>query len=1130
MASILDAERGQAAPQDQTIMLDAQRLAVIQDLAARNGEMRDHARMLQVLDSVLAPVLGQAVLALGTWYNGTRELLVASRTALEATALAEIRAHFDAEIARSNGHSTTLYSWQERCLPPREPEAAPAPAPAALAVLALPVDVSATAHTAVLIGTHAPLDKRDSAFLRTALIVANTASVRQGIDSLAANYAFQQTIEYATQNGIVVADLDGRVVYANQGFCRMVGRAQLEVIGQTAPYESWVAPAMHERLPHVAAQLSSAESTLDIDVTLLRATGQEFPAQLSITPMDQQGRRSGWLVNVTDTSRLRHAEMRYRQLFDEAPMMYVVTQIAEGGPLIADCNQTFLEMMDYTKAEVVGRRLTDFYHPESAMALRMGGYTSALNGLLQGEERILIRRDGKQIDTLLQARPEYDAAGNVTGTLAEFVDVSQLSNQNRRMLAANLISEVCLSAASTAEIFDIAPGILCEHLPFAAGLVHLGSVADDLELTLAGSHGIDVAGADTLLEQLHLLVHDVMQTESPFYASTPAELAETPLGALLSLLGAQAALVVPLAGVDGGVGTLTLLAADEEAITAPVVRMVLSIANVLSQAVHGIWVDEALAAERTSLERRVDERTAELQLLNHELERAARMKDEFLANMSHELRTPLSGILGMTEVMERGIYGALTERQQQALENIRESGQHLLALINDVLDLSKIGADRLNLEKHPVAIDDLCRASIRFVLQLATEKRQTITYTPSPAGLVLNVDARRLKQMLVNLLGNAVKFTPARGMIGIDVTYDAAHGTVEFAVWDNGIGISPRGQRRLFQPFVQIESGLDRRFEGSGLGLVLVKRLAELHGGDISLESAEGEGSRFAIMLPVEPIAGATAHTQAQPTADTGGDTEGVLNVLRQLGAARVVRAAWGEAMAQVEMAQPRLIVLDTPSMESAGWGLLQTLRALPSAQRPPVIVLAPAGDRQKAARAGATGFVGKPYSADDLVAEVTRAREASPAPDGTVLLVGGEQAACRILVAEDNDINFAIVGDYLAALGHSVQRARDGEEALARVVEQRPDLVLMDIQMHKVNGLEVIRRIRGLADRGLARTPIVALTALAMEGDRERCLAAGVDEYLAKPTDLDKLRVTVNRLAVPQNERRATEGETDAV
>ncbi|MCB0066601.1 MAG: PAS domain S-box protein, partial [Caldilineaceae bacterium] len=329
MASILDAERGQAAPQDQTIMLDAQRLAVIQDLAARNGEMRDHARMLQVLDSVLAPVLGQAVLALGTWYNGTRELLVASRTALEATALAEIRAHFDAEIARSNGHSTTLYSWQERCLPPREPEAAPAPAPAALAVLALPVDVSATAHTAVLIGTHAPLDKRDSAFLRTALIVANTASVRQGIDSLAANYAFQQTIEYATQNGIVVADLDGRVVYANQGFCRMVGRAQLEVIGQTAPYESWVAPAMHERLPHVAAQLSSAESTLDIDVTLLRATGQEFPAQLSITPMDQQGRRSGWLVNVTDTSRLRHAEMRYRQLFDEAPMMYVVTQIAE---------------------------------------------------------------------------------------------------------------------------------------------------------------------------------------------------------------------------------------------------------------------------------------------------------------------------------------------------------------------------------------------------------------------------------------------------------------------------------------------------------------------------------------------------------------------------------------------------------------------------------------------------------------------------------------------------------------------------------------------------------------------------------------------------------------------------------
>ncbi len=1114
MVSAIPAERGQTAPQDQQVMLDAQRLAVIQNLAARNGEMSDLARMLQVLDSALAPVLGQEVLALVKWYNGTRELLVASRTVLEAPALIEIRTRFDAEIARTNGVHSSPHTWQERCLPPRVPGARPAPLPAALATLALPLDVSATAHTAVLVGTPEPLPKEDISFLRTALIVATTASVRRGIDSLAANYAFQQAIEYATQSGIVVAGLDGRVIYANQGFCRMVGRAQAEVIGRVAPYDEWVAPAMRERLPQVAAELSSTESTLEFDSTFLRANGQEFPAQVSISPMVQNGHRIGWLVNVTDISRLRHAEMRYHQLFDEAPMMYVVTRIADGGPLIADCNQAFVEMMEYTKAEIVGRRLTDFYHPESAMALRMGGYTSALTGLLQGEERILIRRDGRHIDVLLQARPEYDAEGNVTGTLASFVDVSQLSNLNRRMLAANLISEVCLSAASTAEIFDIVPGILCEHLPFAAGLVHLGSVADDLELALAGSHGIDVERHAGLLEQLHHHVHDVMQTEAPYYASSPAELAETPLGALLTLLEAQAALVVPLAGVDGGVGTLTLLAADADAITAPTVRIVLSIANVLSQAVHGIWVDEALAAERASLEHRVEERTAELQLLNQELERTARMKDEFLANMSHELRTPLSGILGMTEVMERGIYGSLTERQQQALENIRESGHHLLALINDVLDLSKIGADRLNLERQPVAVDDLCRSSIRFVLQLATEKHQTITYAPSPPGLVLNVDARRLKQMLVNLLGNAVKFTPVRGMIGLDVTFDAARHAVEFAVWDNGIGISPQGQRKLFQPFVQLESGLDRRFEGSGLGLVLVKRLAELHGGKVSFESIEGEGSRFAITLPVQPIAGVTAHTQLQPTAEAEIDTEGMLHVLRQLGNARVTRATLGEAMTQVETEQPGLIIVDVPHLEEAVWGLLQAVRTLPAGRRAPVLVLASAGDRQKAARAGATGFVGKPYSADDLVTELSRVRAASPALNGTVLVVGGERTSHQILIVEDNDINYATVGDYLADLGHAVLRARDGEEGLAMVVEFRPDLVLMDIQVHKINGLEVIRRIRALAERDLAQTPIVALTALAMEGDRERCLAAGADEYLAKPADLDKLRALVNRLA----------------
>jgi len=479
--------------------------------------------------------------------------------------------------------------------------------------------------------------------------------------------------------------------------------------------------------------------------------------------------------------------------------------------------------------------------------------------------------------------------------------------------------------------------------------------------------------------------------------------------------------------------------------------------------------------------------------------------------------------------MERGIYGAISERQQQALENIRESGQHLLALINDVLDLSKIGADRLNLEKNPVAVDDLCRASIRFVLQLATEKRQTITYTPLPAGMVLNVDARRLKQILVNLLGNAVKFTPERGMIGLDVTYDAERGVVDFAVWDNGIGISQSGQRKLFQPFVQLESGLDRRFDGSGLGLVLVKRLAELHGGDVSVESTEGEGSRFAITLPVEPITAATMHSQAQPASAARSDTEGVVHVLRQFGSARVAHAALGEAMAQVEMEQPELIVLDVPCLDGAGWELLQTLRALPGKQRPPVIVVSLPGDRQKAARAGATGFIGKPYTADDLAAEVTRVRGASPAAEGTMLVVGSERASFRILVAEDNDINYAIVSDYLAALGHTVLRAGDGEEAIARTMEERPDLMLMDIQMHKIDGLEVIRRIRALAERDLAETPIVALTALAMEGDRERCLAAGADAYLAKPTNLDELRATVNRLAAAQNGRNDTEGEKNA-
>jgi len=276
--------------------------------------------------------------------------------------------------------------------------------------------------------------------------------------------------------------------------------------------------------------------------------------------------------------------------------------------------------------------------------------------------------------------------------------------------------------------------------------------------------------------------------------------------------------------------------------------------------------EAALEAARASLAQRVEERTRELRAANEDLARASRLKNEFFACMSHELRTPLHAILGLSEAMQDQTYGLINENQLEALGNIAESGRHLLALINDILDLSKIEAGKLELEKAPVMVEFVCQASLRFVNQMAQQKRLKVFTNLENAVTTIQADERHLKQILVNLLGNAVKFTPEGGSIGLEVagkvepctacgttfgaTDLAGHGVVHFTVWDNGIGIAREDLERLFQPFVQLDSGLTRQYPGTGLGLALVRRLVNLHDGSISVESSFGKGSRFTVSLP----------------------------------------------------------------------------------------------------------------------------------------------------------------------------------------------------------------------------------------------------------------------------------------
>ncbi len=396
-----------------------------------------------------------------------------------------------------------------------------------------------------------------------------------------------------------------------------------------------------------------------------------------------------------------------------------------------------------------------------------------------------------------------------------------------------------------------------------------------------------------------------------------------------------------------------------------------------------------------------ERRQAEIQLrrINTKVLEAARLKDEFLANMSHELRTPLNAVLGMAEALQEEIYGSLTPDQAKSLATIERSGRHLLDLINDILDLSKIGAGKLDLNRESVAVSSLCESSLACVQQIASNKGIRLQ-PPSLAGIprFIQVDERRMRQVLINLLGNAVKFTETGGEVSFRVTCEAeptnSFPTMTFAVIDTGIGIATEDLGKLFEPFTQIDSQFNRRQEGTGLGLALVERLVQLHGGDVLVNSTLDQGSCFAVRLPYHP--------SAEPIQQTGWPASSL-------------------AVAPLEQ------------------------------------------------------------SGDDRP---------------------------LVLLAEDNDAHAETITEYLTAKGYRLVRVTNGREAVAQATAQCPNVIVMDVEMPEMDGLEAIRQIRHNPELG--EVPIIVLTALVMPGDEARCLATGASAYLPKPLRLKQLTATL--------------------
>lgn len=507
-----------------------------------------------------------------------------------------------------------------------------------------------------------------------------------------------------------------------------------------------------------------------------------------------------------------------------------------------------------------------------------------------------------------------------------------------------------------------------------------------------------------------------------------------------------------------------------------------------------------------------------LSLANAELARAARLKDEFLAGMSHELRTPLNAVLGLSEALLEEVYGDLNLNQKESIQTIEQSGNHLLSLINDILDLSKIESGKMELQLTPVSVQSLCESSLNFVKQQAMRKQIRLSCQVVDGLTEIEVDDRRLRQVLVNLLSNAVKFTPENGNVWFKAEGDPLYETVEFSVTDTGIGIAPDNIEKIFKPFVQLDSSLSRRYSGTGLGLSLVQRITELHGGSVILESEVGKGSRFIVKLPwrqpsssVEtqppPELAISKIRQALVVEDSEVAANQIARYLTELGS-KVLVHPQGEGTTDVALqSKPDVIILDILLPDQSGWEVLTRLKANAALRDIPVVVVSVMDERSHGLELGASAYLVKPIDRQELQQTLSQVLEQTETERSqTALVVAPAQLSDTplILLAEDNEANISLMKNYLTSRGFQVVLARNGLEAIQMAKQHQPDLVLMDIQMPEMDGLEATRRLR--SDPSLSAMPIIALTALAMPGDRDRCLTVGITEYMTKPVSLHYL------------------------
>jgi PAS domain S-box-containing protein len=872
----------------------------------------------------------------------------------------------------------------------------------------------------------------------------------------------------------------------------------------------------------------------------LHKDGRLLDVSLSEAPVHDA---SGKIIGVAAIERNISERLRTRAL--ETQMAAIVKSTTDAiyslgpGHMVTSWNPGAERLFGYRAEEVLGK-------PSPTMMPEVRDQLDEmLRRVLDGGETVEFesrrrRKDGNVLDVSVTASPIYDNSGMANGLAVVARDITERKRTERALVAAQqelrsrmrqqaVVARLGQRALGKIEPHDFmaeAAALIAETL--AADTCAIAQLQPDgktllLQAAVGCPQGMvgaatadsnqDSQAAYTLLDPQPVVVRD-FATETRFQRS-----------AFLGSVDAVSGLSVLIPVSEGPQGIIAVSTRSTREFSRDDVNFVQALAHIVAQV----------------LERRRTEQ--ELKAARDEALDSARAKSAFLANMSHEIRTPLNSIVGLSSLL---VDTPLNPEQRDFAETIRVSSDVLLETINNVLDFTKFSTGKLVLEHAEFDTRTVTQTALELVTDAARKKQlELLLFVDGQVPRVLRGDPGRLRQVLVNLLSNAVKFT-ARGEVVVRVTLEREAGkksVIRFEVSDTGLGIPEQAQRRLFQPFYQADSSTTRRYGGTGLGLAISAQLVELMGGRIGVTSRPGEGSTFWFTISLEKSAIAAMPAPAEGLAnlhvlivdDNATSRQIVRQQMQSWGARAECAAGAAQALSmmrhEADIDPYAVAVVDFQMPEIDGLELAQRIKADSTLSKIHVMMMSSGGGRKEddPRAAALDAWLSKPIKMPELFSCLTRLERVreqagAPAPKiepaASVVQAGAKVTTAspadggRILLAEDNPVNQKVAVLQLKKLGYQVDVAGNGRDALAALERGRYEVVLMDCQMPEMDGYEATGEIRKREAGSSKHTIVIAMTAFGLSGDREKCLSAGMDDYVSKPARMEVLKEVLERWA----------------